>query len=109
NRSEALRDLIRRGLSAETEHPLNAECVGVISYTVDPTVRELSRRIPESRHELHDRTMAALSVPLDHTDAIEIVVMRGKVQVVAGYAHGLFLERGIRHGQLALIPVKTKL
>jgi len=108
NRSEALRDLVRRGLVAESAQTPKAECIGVVSYTLDPTVRELGRRVPQSRHELHDRTIAALSVPLDHAAAVEVAVMRGKVAEVSAYANNLFLERGIRHGNLALIPVKTQ-
>lgn len=108
NRSEALRDLVRRGLVAESEHTPQAECVGVISYTLDPTVRELGRRVPQSRHEHHDCTIASMSVPLDHAAAVEVTVMRGEVEEVSTYANRLFLERGIRHGNLALIPVKTK-
>lgn len=108
NRSEAVRDLVRRGLNRETAPSDNSECVGVISYALDPTVRDLGRRVPQSRHDQHDRAVAAMSVPLDHAAAVEVAVMRGSVGAVSAYAHSLFLERGIRHGQLSLIPVRTE-
>lgn len=108
NRSEALRDLVRRGLVAEAPHAPKAECIGVISYTLDPAVRELGRRVPQTRLDRHDRTIAALSVPLDHSAAVEVTVMRGTVEDVSAYADRLFIERGIKHGKLALIPVKTE-
>lgn len=109
NRSEALRDLVRRGLSARMPDSAEAECVGVVSYVLDPTMRDLARRVPQGRQEHHDRTIAAMSVPLDHAAAVEIAVMRGTVALIASYANGLFLERGIRHGQLSLVPVRTEL
>ncbi len=108
NRSEALRDLVRRGLTVESPGSKRSECVGIVSYTLDPTVRDLGRRVPQSRHERHDRAIAAMSVPLDHSVALEVAVMRGTVGDVTSYADSLFLERGIRHGQLSLIPVKTE-
>lgn len=108
NRSEAVRDLVRRGLSRDGVPSDNSECVGVISYALDPTVRDLGRRVPQSRHAHHDRAVAALSVPLDHAAAVEVSVMRGSVGAVSAYANSLFLERGIRHGQLSLIPVRTE-
>ena len=106
NRSEALRDLVRRGLSTGGQRP-DADCVAVISYTLDPTLRDLGRRVPQSRHDRHDRAIAAMSVPLDHNEAVEVTILRGMVGEVSDYANGLFLERGIRHGQLSLIPVTT--
>ncbi|WP_273691315.1 nickel-responsive transcriptional regulator NikR [Ketogulonicigenium vulgare] len=106
NRSEALRDLVRRGLAQQGAEVGEAQCVGVVSYTLDPSVRALGRRVPQSRQDRHDHTIAALSVPLDHDSAVEIAVMRGRVAQVSAYAEGLFLERGIRHGKLSLIPVQ---
>ena len=108
NRSEALRDLVRRGLLAE-DAPDGSECVGVITYALDPSQRDLGRAVPESRQRHHDTTIAALSVPLDHHAAVEVAVMRGTVGSVQAYANSLFLQRGVLHGQTALIPVKTEI
>ena len=36
----------------------------------------------------------------------EVTVMRGRVEDVEDYAHGLFAERGIRHGHLSLVPLE---
>lgn len=105
NRSEAIRDLVRRGLSSRPEAPRNSGCFGVMSCAVDQSVRNLSRRVPQGRLDHHDLAVAALSVPLDHTTSIEVTVMRGRVGDVSSYAQGLFLERGVMHGHLALVPV----
>lgn len=104
NRSEAIREILRRGLAPEAA--AEAECVGVLSYTLDPSTRDLGRRVPQSRQDRHDATVAALSAPLDHDASVEVTVMRGAVGDVRAYAESLFLERGVRHGRLALIPVQ---
>ncbi|SEB05495.1 nickel-responsive transcriptional regulator NikR [Rubrimonas cliftonensis] len=106
NRSEAIREILRRGFGAEASP--DAECVGVLSYTLDPAMRDLGRRIPQSRQERHDATVAALSAPLDHDASVEVTVMRGPVEEVNAYAESLFLERGVRHGRVALIPVRSE-
>lgn len=105
NRSEVIRDLVRRGLSTRPEAPRKARCYGVMSFAVDQSVRNLSARVPQSRLDHHDQTVAALSVPLDHSTSIEVTVMRGRVADVSSYAEALFLERGVLHGSLGLIPV----
>ncbi|MFT3689419.1 nickel-responsive transcriptional regulator NikR [Paenirhodobacter sp.] len=105
SRSEAIRDLLRRGLGARSRAPEGAGCYGVVSYVVDPSVRNLAARLPQGRLDRHDQTVSALSVPLDHSHALEVTVMRGPARVVSDYAEALFLERGVIHGNVALIPV----
>lgn len=105
SRSEAIRDLVRAGLSTRVTEAKDAHCFGIISYAVDQGVRNLASRVPQGRLQLHDRTIAALSVPVDHTTSIDVTLMRGHVADVASYAEALFLERGVMHGTLAMIPV----
>ena len=70
----------------------------MISCVIDQSVRNLATRVPQSRLDRHDQTVAALSVPLDHSTSIDVAVMRGRVDDVSSYAEALFLERGIMHG-----------
>lgn len=105
SRSEAIRDLMRRGLSARPDAPSDAPCFGIVSYAVDQSVRNLAVRVPQGRLDRHDQAVASLSVPLDHTTSIDVTVMRGPAGEVSAYAETLFLERGVIHGRLNLIPV----
>jgi len=105
NRSEAIRDLVRRGLATRPDAPGEASCLGVVTCTMDQSVRNLAQRVPQDRLDRHDQTVAALSIPLDHSTSLEVAVMRGKVGPVAAFAQSLFLERGVMHGALALVPV----
>lgn len=105
SRSETIRDLVRRGLSTLPKSPDGASCFGVIGCAIDQSVRNLAARVPQSRLDRHDLTVAALSVPLDHSTSVEVAVMRGRVADVTSYAEALFLERGVMHGTLGLIPV----
>lgn len=105
SRSEAIRDLVRRGLATIPGAPQSAECYGVVSCAIDQSVRNLASRVPQSRLDRHDQTVASLSVPLDHSTSIDVAVMRGNVADVTSYAEALFLERGVMHGALGLVPV----
>ncbi|MQT15351.1 nickel-responsive transcriptional regulator NikR [Segnochrobactrum spirostomi] len=105
SRSEAIRDLVRRGLSGRPGAPADAGCFAVVSCAVDQSVRNLAQRVPQGRLDRHDQTISALSVPLDHTTSVEVTVMRGQVGDIAAYAEALFLERGVMHGSLGLIPI----
>lgn len=105
SRSEVIRDLVRRGLSTRPEVPRDAHCFGILSCTVDQSVRALAVRVPQGRLDRHDQIVSALSVPLDHSTSIDVTVMRGRVGEVSAYAEALFLERGVMHGSLNLVPV----
>lgn len=105
NRSEAIRDLVRRGLGARPQAPAEAPCYGVVSCVVDHSVRSLAARLPQARLDRHDQAVATLSAPLGHSHSLEVTVMRGQVGQVSAFAESLFLERGIWHGALALVPV----
>lgn len=105
NRSEAIRDLLRRALTARPGAPEDAGCFAVISCVVDQSVRGLAQRVPQGRLDRHDETVAAMNVPLDHSTVLDVTVMRGHVGSISTYAEGLFLERGVMHGSLGLIPV----
>jgi len=105
NRSEAIRDLLRRALAARSGAPAEAHCFAVLSCVIDQSVRGLGQRVPQGRLDRHDQTVAALSVPLDHSTALDVTVMRGHAGSISAYAEGLFLERGVMHGTLGLIPV----
>ncbi|MDV7145760.1 nickel-responsive transcriptional regulator NikR [Tropicimonas sp. TH_r6] len=107
NRSEAIRDLVRRAILDRQGGPEDADCLGVASYTVDQTMRNLGARLAQRRLDSHDRHVASLSVPLDHSTALEIEVTRGKLGDVSSAAEALFLERGVAHGALSLVPVSA--
>lgn len=105
NRSEAIRDLVRRGLNALPQPQAEAECIGVISCAVDQSMAELSRRMRVARMGRHDEIMFTASLPVNHSETIDIVIVHGQVRRVGDYARALFQERGVRHGALTLIPV----
>jgi CopG family nickel-responsive transcriptional regulator len=105
SRSEAIRDLVRRGLASGRTGPPDATCFAVISCAIDQSMRNLAARVPQSRLDHHDQTVSALSVPLDHKTSIDVTLMRGRVGDIASYAEALFVERGVMHGALSLIPV----
>lgn len=106
NRSEAIRDLVRRGLNVMPDENPESDCVGIVSYAINQQIPGLAKRVRMGRLERHDAVVSTLGIPVDHSNSIDVVVIRGKVRDVAGYAQHLFLERGVRHGVLALIPVE---
>ncbi len=106
NRSEALRDLARRGLDrANVEEGSAGDCVVALSYVYNHHTRELSRRLTEQHHAHHDIEVATMHVHLDHDSCLEVAILRGWLPVVREVANAIIAERGVTHGQVHYVPV----
>ncbi|MEI6737219.1 MAG: nickel-responsive transcriptional regulator NikR [Pseudomonadota bacterium] len=109
NRSEAFRDLLRREL-AETGLSLGAtkHCVASLSYVYNHHERQLASRLTSLLHDHHDLAVSTMHVHLDHENCIESVILQGQTSVVTRFADQLMAEKGVRHGQINIVPVELK-
>jgi CopG family nickel-responsive transcriptional regulator len=101
NRSEAVRDLIRKRLVEEEEDP-KAESAATLTLVYDHDTRELSDRLVEIGHEHHASILSTLHVHLDHDLCLEVMALRGRrrdLRRLAGQVLGL---KGVLHGGLVL-------
>ncbi len=109
NRSEAVRDMLRSRIEGERlmrdEAP---HCVGCLSYVYNHHERDLAERLTEIQHRHHDLVVAATHAHLDHENCIESVIVRGATKDVRALADAVMAERGVRHGNLNLVPVDVQ-
>jgi len=109
NRSEAIRDMLRQELEqarlARQEAP---HCVASLSYVYNHHERQLAERLTDHQHHAHDLVVSTMHVHLDHDHCLETVILRGVTEEVRCFADRLSAERGVRHGQLNLIPVDAE-
>lgn len=105
NRSEAVRDMLRRELELKRLEEAEAPyCVANLSYVYNHHERQLSERLTEHQHHAHDLVVSTMHVHLDHDNCLETLILRGSTEEVRGVSDTICAERGVRHGQLNLIP-----
>jgi len=105
SRSEAIRDLLRQQLGAhQLQRDEAPHCIAALSYIYNHHQRELAERLTALQHQHHDLTLSAMHAHLDHDNCIETVFLRGPTMAVREFADALLAERGVRHGQLNLVP-----
>jgi CopG family nickel-responsive transcriptional regulator len=97
NRSEAVRDLIRRRLVEEAAGG-RGEVVATLTLVYDHGQRELTDRLVEAGHHHHARVLSTLHVHLDNRLCLEVQALRG---TPAELRHILGLK-GVKHGQLVV-------
>ena len=106
NRSEAVRDMLRRAIEEDRQLREHAgHCVASLSYVYGHHERELAERLTALQHEHHDLCVATTHVHLDHDDCLETVLLRGATPAVRRFADALVAQRGVRHGRLNLVSV----
>jgi len=99
NRSEAIRDLIRKSL-IEEEWKENRETVAALTLVYDHHVPGLTEKLTRFQHDFPGQVIATMHVHLGHHACLEVIVARGKSQKIKGLADRLIALRGVKHGAL---------
>ncbi|MEA2848645.1 MAG: CopG family transcriptional regulator, nickel-responsive regulator [Rhodospirillaceae bacterium] len=111
SRSEALRDILRDAaardqLDGGTADKGDGFCIATLAYVYDHETRDLGRRLTQAQHKHHDLQVATLHVHLDHDSCLEVSVLRGRSEAVQALADDTVSQRGVRHGQLHVVPAE---
>ncbi|MFA6244314.1 MAG: nickel-responsive transcriptional regulator NikR [Candidatus Hydrogenedentales bacterium] len=101
NRSEFIRDLIRSKL-VEQEWETDKEALGTVTLLYDHHVRGLSDRLTHLQHDYHSNILATTHVHLDHELCAEVIMVRGKANLIRQLATAMGREKGVLHAALSL-------
>jgi len=101
NRSEAIRDLIREALLAETVDS-NKTVVGTVTLVYDHHVPNLSQKLTETQHVAGAMVLAATHVHLDHHYCLAVIIMKGRAKEIQAVADNMLALRGVELGKLVL-------
>jgi len=101
NRSEAIRDLIRKAL-VRKEWQADKLVMGVITLVFDHHQPKLQERITEVQHDFHHQIVSSTHVHMDHDNCMEVIIVRGQARAVEELAARLIAVRGVRDGNLAM-------
>jgi CopG family nickel-responsive transcriptional regulator len=101
NRSEALRDLIRREL-VQREWQEGKDVAGAVTLIYDHHKRDVMSRVTDTQHEFQKVIISTQHIHLDHHNCLEIVAARGKAGEVQKLADALRSIKGVRHATLSM-------
>ena len=101
NRSEALRDLIRREL-VHRDWQEGKDIAGAITLIYDHHKRDVMSRVTETQHQFQKVIISTQHIHLDNHNCLEIVAARGKAEEVQKLADALRSIKGVRHATLSM-------
>ncbi len=100
NRSEAIRDLIRKELVLEEWENLNSEVAGAIVMVYDHHRHDVVDKLLDIQHEYNSLIISSQHIHLDHNNCLEIVVVKGKIKSIDSLTFKLKSIKGVKHAEL---------
>jgi CopG family nickel-responsive transcriptional regulator len=107
NRSEALRDLVRRELD-EDAWQRGAHAVATITLVYDHHVRELTERLTEVQHSAGSYIISVLHVHLDHHHCMEVIAAKGPSRALKSLADRLIGTKGVLSGNVVAAALPSE-
>lgn len=101
NRSEAIRDLIRKDLITE-EWQSGTEVAGAITLIYDHHHRDLMNRVTDIQHDHGSAIISTQHVHLDHHNCLEIIAVKGSPAKVQELKDRLGAIKGVKHVTLGM-------
>jgi len=102
NRSEAIRDLIRKNIIIEGSSDPDAKGLGTLTIIYDHHVGPLTNRFLELQHDHHHEILTTTHIHVDHDNCLEVLVLKGKTGEIKKLADSIKALKGIKHGELVL-------
>lgn len=109
NRSEAIRDLIRDRMIAEEWVSSDRETVGVFSLIYNHEQRELNRTLTNIQHRYVDIIVSSTHIHIDHHNCLEVIILKGKSNLIKKITDELASTRGVKHGKLIMTSTGSDL
>jgi CopG family transcriptional regulator, nickel-responsive regulator len=101
NRSEAVRDLIRKALVAEEWQSGKAPVMGVITLVYDHHQRNLLSRMAQIQHDSQTSIISTTHVHMDHHNCLEIIIVKDRPSKIRTLADRLTTLKGVKSGNLS--------
>jgi CopG family nickel-responsive transcriptional regulator len=102
NRSEAIRDLIRKNLVEEEWEIGSEETLGTITIVYSHHTREISDVLNHMQHQYYMSIISSTHIHVDEHNCLEVLIVRGKGVDIKEISDRLIGTRGVKHGRLSL-------
>jgi CopG family nickel-responsive transcriptional regulator len=102
NRSQAIADMVRASLLEYGHREAKGEIAGTITLVYDHHRPHLQAALTDIQHDHHDVIVSTLHVHLDHHNCLEVLVVRGRADIIYRIADDLIATKGVKHGRLTI-------
>lgn len=101
NRSEAIRDLIRKIFVEEEWDSQDKKVAGAIIIVYDHHRRDLLDNLVSTQHDFQETIISSQHIHLDHHNCMEVIVVKGLISKLFELEAKLKALKGVKHASLA--------
>ncbi len=104
NRSEAIRDLVRKDIAESEIRKGKGVAVGTLTYIYDHDYSDLLHKLLHLQHHHNDQStiLASTHIHMDEKNCLEVMVIRGPFNQVQKLADEIRALKGVLFGELVV-------
>ncbi|MCZ8519967.1 MULTISPECIES: nickel-responsive transcriptional regulator NikR [Paenibacillus] len=102
NRSEAIRDLVRRVLLEPSALQGTQAVAGTIVMVYDHHMTDLPLVLMELQHDYHHDIISTMHVHLNHDQCMEVIVVRGVLSRLRELHQRIQVQKGVLYAELSV-------
>jgi CopG family nickel-responsive transcriptional regulator len=102
NRSEAIRDLVRKAILDSDHATPDQSAAGTIVMVYDHHVNDLSITLTGLQHQYHHDIISTMHIHLNHDQCLEIIVVRGQVKRLRELTNRIKVQKGVFYAELSV-------
>ncbi len=105
NRSEAIRDLVRKSLIESEIEEGAGDVIGTLTIIYDHDVGDITNRLLHLQHHHHTEISSTTHLHLDKHLCLEVIIVRGNSRNVKRLADNIKAIKGVKYGELVAAMV----
>ncbi|AEH49237.1 nickel-responsive transcriptional regulator NikR [Parageobacillus thermoglucosidasius] len=102
NRSEAIRDLARKAIIEPSRLNPDDNVAGVIIMVYNHHISDLPIFLKNVQHEFHHDIISTMHIHLNHTQCLEVVVVRGKLVNLRSLHQQIQVQKGVFYAEMSV-------
>jgi len=102
NRSEAVRDLVRKSLIEADIEKEKGDVFGTLTIIYDHHAGDVNNRLMHLQHHHIGDILSTTHIHVDEDTCLEVLIVRGKAGDVKRLADNIRALRGVKHGGLVI-------
>lgn len=102
NRSEAIRDLVRKSLIESEVEGEKGDVIGTLTIVYDHEAPNVTNRLLHLQHHHHSEISSTTHIHVDEQTCLEVLVLRGRGEEIRELADNIRAVKGVKHGELVL-------
>lgn len=102
NRSEAIRDLIRKELVEQEKQNPESVMMATLTIVYDHHKHHVQDELTHIQHHHPNIIRSSLHIHIDHDNCLEVIIIEGKVKDIQKLSDEIIATKGVKYGKLVL-------